>query len=111
MLRNLHLGLANGLPNVAVVVILLDILYGVALVNSYILYYFIVKFDGVGGLKGSKEVVVAAGIRRSVVSAARSWITLCLFYLASYFKTTTHCRDLILEISPQPLVYLAHTVF
>ena len=73
MLRNLHLGLANGLPNVAVVVILLDILYGVALVNSYILYYFIVKFDGVGGLKGSKEVVVAAGIRRSVVSAARSY--------------------------------------
>ena len=55
------------------VVILLDILYGVALVNSYILYYFIVKFDGVGGLKGSKEVVVAAGIRRSVVSAARSY--------------------------------------
>ena len=65
MLRNLHLGLANGLPNVAVVVILLDILYGVALVNSYILYYFIVKFDGVGGLKGSKEVVVAAGIAQS----------------------------------------------
>ena len=78
MLRNLHLGLANGLPNVAVVVILLDILYGVALVNNYILYYFIVKFDGVGGLKGSKEVVVAAGIRRSVVSAARSWITLTI---------------------------------
>ena len=37
------------------------------LVNSYILYYFIVKFDGVGGLKGSKEVVVAAGIHRSVM--------------------------------------------
>ena len=42
------------------VVTSLDILYGVVLVNSRFSTTFIVKFDGVDGLKGSKEVVVAA---------------------------------------------------
>ena len=36
-LKNLHLGLTNGLPNAAVIVALLGILYRFALINSYIL--------------------------------------------------------------------------
>ena len=63
MLKSLHLGRGNGLPNAAVVVTSLDILYGVVPVNSRCSTTFIVKFDGVDGLKGSKEVVVAAEIR------------------------------------------------
>ena len=63
MLKSLHLGRGNGLPNAAVVVTSLDILYGVVLVNSLFSTTLIVKFDGVDGLKGSKEVVVAAEIR------------------------------------------------
>ena len=76
MLKSLHLGLGNRLPNAAVVVTSLDILYGVVLVNSLFSTTFIVKFDGVDGLKGSKEVVIAAEIRSPPVSAARPWITL-----------------------------------
>ena len=52
MLKSLHLGRGNGLPNAAVVVTSLDILYGVVPVNSRCSTTFIVKFDGVDGLKG-----------------------------------------------------------
>ena len=57
MLTSLHLGLANGLPDAVVVGTLLDILYRVVLVSTLFSTSFIVKFDGVDGLKGSKEIV------------------------------------------------------
>lgn len=76
MLKRLHLGLGNRLPNTVVVVTSLDILYRVVLVNSLFSTIFIVKFDGVDCLKCSKEVVVAAEIHSPPVSAARPWTTL-----------------------------------